>query len=99
MAIVSAENYLTSLRALRPELAARFKVKEIGLFGSVVRGEQSQGSDLDVLVEFDAGADLFDLCGLAAFLEQQFERKVDVVPRRALRAELRSAILHELVAA
>lgn len=99
MATTSVEHYLTVLRTLKPELAARYKVREIGVFGSFVRGEQNQVSDLDVLVEFEEGADLFDLVGLALFLEQVFQRAVDVVPKRALRAELRSAILSEVIPA
>lgn len=97
MVTMSIENYVATLRALKPELAARYKVKEIGIFGSFVRGEQNQASDVDVLVDFEEGADLFDLMGLALFLEQVFQREVDIVPRRALREELRSAILREVV--
>lgn len=93
----SVDNYLTTIRTLKPELAARYKVREIGLFGSFVRGEQNQASDVAVLVEFEEDADLFDLIGLALFLEQALEREVDVVPQRALRPELRSAILREVI--
>ena len=40
------EDILAKLKALKTEVAARFKVKEIGLFGSCVRGEQQKGSDI-----------------------------------------------------
>ncbi len=89
---------LTRLRSLKPSALVRFKAKEIGLFGSFVRGEQSAGSDIDVLVEFEEGADLFDLIGLSLFLEEEFQRNVDVVPKCALREELRGAVLREVVA-
>ena len=91
------EHLLARLRALKPEVAARYKVKEIGLFGSFVRGEQREVSDIDLLAEFDQGADLLDLVGLALFLEGELGRRVDVVPKRALREELRAAVLSEVV--
>jgi predicted nucleotidyltransferase len=94
---MNTKDILVRLGTLKPEMAARYKVREIGLFGSFVREEQSGGSDVDVLVDFDEGADLFDLVGLALFLEEELQRKVDVVPKRALRAELRETVLREVV--
>jgi len=49
---------LETLAAHREELKQRYRVKEIGVFGSVVRGEQKGTSDVDILVEFDEGARL-----------------------------------------
>ena len=83
---------------MKPFFTARYKAKEIGLFGSFVRGEQSASSDIDVLVEFEEGADLFDLIGLMLYLEEVFQRGVDFVPKRVLRAELQQSILHEVIA-
>jgi predicted nucleotidyltransferase len=91
------EDLLMKLRELKPTIAARYKAKEIGLFGSFVRGEQGASSDIDVLVDFEEEADLFDLIGLALHLEEALQRKVDVVPKRALRTELREAVLQEIV--
>ena len=71
--------------------------KEIGVFGSVVRGEQTDTSDLDVLVDFEEGADLLDLVGLGLFLEEKLNQKVDVVSKRALREEIKDVILREAV--
>lgn len=94
---MTTKDLLMTLRALKPKMAARYKVREVGLFGSFVRGEQGGSSDIDVLVDFGEGADLFDLVGLALFLEEELGRKVDVVPKRALRAELRESVLAEVV--
>jgi len=91
------QELLLRLRDLKPEIKKRFKAKEIQLFGSIVRGEQKEGSDIDVLVEFEEGADLFDLVALATFLEEQLQRRVDVIPKQALREELRDSILREAV--
>ena len=88
---------LAKLKALKPELQRRYKVREIGLFGSWVRGEQHERSDIDVLVDFEEGADLFDWIGLALYLEEALGSPVDVVSRKALRPELRTAVLDQVV--
>ena len=98
MTVINTEDVLIRLRELKPEVTARFKAKEIGLFGSFVRGEQNRSSDIDVLVEFEEEADLFDLVGMALFLEERLQRKVDVVPKRALRPELQEPVLGEVIA-
>ena len=95
---MSTEDILKKLKELKPVVIARYRTKEIGLFGSFARGEQTVNSDIDLLVEFEDGADLFDLVGLADYLEEAFQQKVDVVPKRALRPELREPILREVVA-
>jgi uncharacterized protein len=91
------EAVLTKLRELKPSITARYKVREIGLFGSFVRGEQGTSSDIDLLAEFEANADLFDLIGLELYLEEIFQRPVDVVPKQALRVELRETVLDQVV--
>ncbi len=95
---MNTEDLLKKLRRLKPEMKRRYKAKEIGLFGSFVRQQQSESSDIDILVEFEDGADLFDLMGLTLHLEEELQRKVDVVPRDALRPELRESVLREVVA-
>ena len=84
------------IEGLREELKTKYKVQEIGVFGSVIREEQRQTSDIDVLVDFEDGADLFDLVGLGLFLEEALHQKVDIVPKRALREEIRDAVLKEV---
>jgi uncharacterized protein len=94
---VVAETLLKRLRELKPHLKERYKAKQIQLFGSFIRGEQKGSSDIDILVDFEEGADLFDLIGLGIFLEEELQRKVDVVPQQALRIELQESILREAV--
>jgi predicted nucleotidyltransferase len=95
---MTTEDILGILRTVKPEVAVRFKARELGIFGSVARGGQADCSDVDILVDFAEGADLFDLVGLALYLEELLNRKVDVVPRQSLRPELQVAVLRELVA-
>jgi len=84
------------LKKLKADLK-RYRVKKIELFGSVTRSEQSKTSDIDILVDFEEHADLLDLSGLALFLEEKLKRKVDVVPRRALRQEIKKSVLKEAI--
>jgi predicted nucleotidyltransferase len=73
-----------------------FGVRQIGIFGSYVRGEQTQASDLDFLVEFDNPTfdNYFDL---KFFLEKLFGSQVDLVIKDTIKPRIRSAILEETV--
>ena len=85
------------LAQYKQELKEKFKVKEIGIFGSTIRGERRQTSDIDLLVDFKDEADLFDLMGLGLFLEEKLNQRVDVVPKRAIREEIKDRVLKEVV--
>jgi len=68
----------------------------VGVFGSVIREEQSENSDIDLLVELDTNGDLLDLVGIGQYLENIFHKRVDVVPKDALRQEFREQVLKEV---
>jgi len=87
---------LNELQERKGEVEQRYHVKRMGLFGSYSRGEQRVGSDIDILVDFNDDADLFDLAGLKIFLEEMFQSRVDVIPSRALREELKQAVLADV---
>ena len=75
-----------------------FHVKKIGLFGSMARGEAKKTSDLDFLVEFETGQETFDnFMELKFFLEDLFNKKIDLVTFEALRPQMKAAILGEVV--
>ncbi|MGB9700441.1 MAG: nucleotidyltransferase family protein [Thermodesulfobacteriota bacterium] len=84
------------LRAHKQELYAKYKVTEIGVFGSVIRGEQKKGSDIDILVEFEEIPDLLKFINLERYLSRILKKKVDLVRKEAIRPELRSVILSEV---
>ena len=90
------DDILNTLRDLKPDLA-QYKVKEIALFGSFIRNEQNDSSDIDVLLDFEEDASLFDLVRVGDFLEDKLHHKVDVVPKESLRKEIRQSILQEMV--
>ena len=74
-----------------------YGVKNIGVFGSFARGEEKEGSDIDVLVDFNEGAKTFDhFMELKFFLEDLFGRKIDLVTVTALRPQLKEGILKEV---
>ncbi len=88
---------IDSIKSLKEDIRKKYRAEVVGIFGSFVRGEEKETSDIDLLVEFSADADLFDFVGLSIFLEERLGRKVDVVPRDTVRAELREIILEEAV--
>ena len=70
-------------------------VKRASLFGSVVRGELTDESDIDILVEFKGRKSLLDLVGLKLELEEMLKRKVDVLTYNSLHPLLKDKILCE----
>ncbi|MEW6675832.1 MAG: nucleotidyltransferase family protein [Nitrospirota bacterium] len=86
------------LKDHKEELKKRYKIKEIGVFGSYIRGEQKKrGSDIDILVEFEELPDIFMLIDLEDHLKKLLGKKVDVVRKEAIRPELKESILKETV--
>lgn len=67
-------------------------------FDSVIRGEEREDSDIDLLVDFLPGSTLLDQVGLIDTLSGKLGRKVDVVSERALNKYLRHRILQEAIA-
>ena len=89
---------LSLLREHEPELKMRFGVAKIGIFGSFARREERPESDVDVLVTFDEGKKTFDnFMGTKFYLEDLFQRKVDLVTDAALKPLIRDPILQEVV--
>jgi len=76
----------------------KHQVKRAALFGSVARGEASEDSDVDLLVEFEGRKSLLDLVGLKLDLEDNFHRKFDVLTYDSLHPLLKERILKEQVA-
>lgn len=92
-----AGRFVKTIRAHMPELEERYKVKSVGVFGSYVRGDQDETSDLDVLVDFDEPPSLFEFVRLESYLSQILGVEVDLVMRSALKPRVGQRILNELV--
>ncbi len=78
-------------------LREKYGVKEIGIFGSYVRREQENKSDLDVLVDYEESPSLFELVDLQNYLSELLGVKVDVVMKSALKQRIGARILKEVV--
>ncbi len=86
------------LKAKREEIlrvCAKYGARNVRVFGSVARGEADEASDIDFLVEMEAGRSLFDLGGLQYELEHLLGCPVDVVTERGLKARIRDRVLRE----
>jgi predicted nucleotidyltransferase len=85
------------LRMNKSSLAERFKLKEIGIFGSRVRGEERKKSDVDILVEFYEVISLLDFVALERQLSELVGEKVDLVMKSALKPRIGKHILREVM--
>ena len=72
-------------------------VTRSALFGSVVRNEESEDSDIDILVDFPRGKGLFEFAGLQFQLEDALKKKVDLVEYESLHPLLKDRILAEQI--
>jgi predicted nucleotidyltransferase len=93
------DRILKTLSELKPELKPRYKVKEIGVFGSFVRGEQTEASDVDILVELEEPIGFFKFLELEEYLASRLGLKVDLVSKKALKPTIGRYILEEVVMA
>lgn len=85
------------LEQQKPALAKRFKVGEIGIFGSYLRGEQTAASDLDLVVSFREPVSLLEFVHLENHLSDVLGVKVDLVMKSALKPRIGKHILEEVV--
>jgi predicted nucleotidyltransferase len=89
-------DFLRSRRADILRLARAHGASNVRIFGSVARGEAAEGSDLDLLVDMDAGRSMLDLCALEEDLEQMLHSRVEIGTKLSPRVQVR--VLREAVA-
>ncbi len=93
---LSSDEILRRIEESRDEIK-KFGVRRIGLFGSCAEGGQKKESDVDILVEFERGKKTFDnYMELKFFLEDLFDRKVDLVILESLKPDLKPHILRSV---
>ena len=93
--MVSQNDIIDKLKELKPELYKDFRVKKIGLFGSFSNESYSEESDIDLLVELEKPIG-WKFLSLEIYLEKVFNRKVDLVTKKALKSQLRDQILNQV---
>ena len=79
------------------DILNKYKVRTIGLFGSYVRGDQQDKSDLDILVEFESPVGFFKFLEIEEYLEEITGIKVELVTKKALKPRIGEYILREVV--
>jgi predicted nucleotidyltransferase len=92
---MSTSDIEAKLQQIKPVLAEKFHVSEIGYFGSYVTGNQTANSDLDLIVEFSQpiGWSFFTL---ESFLEQALGLRIDLVTKSALKSRIKESILNQV---
>ncbi len=80
------DEILEKLRLHKAEIFARFPLTELGVFGSYARGENTEDSDLDVLIEYDRkiGISIFDLIRIQKFLKRITKKEIDICTKKQI---------------
>ncbi len=89
------ESQIDKYKRLILPVLKKYGVIKASLFGSIVRGEMTNDSDIDILVEFQDGKTLLDLVGLQNALIEKLKRKVDVITYNSIHPLLKDQILAE----
>ncbi len=86
----------TLLQSLKTELATKYHVRSLGLFGSVVRDDFSSNSDIDIIVDFSQpiGIEFIDL---ADYIERKLDKKVDLVSKNGIKENYYKSIEREII--
>ena len=87
------------IEKIEPILKTEYHITELGIFGSYVRGEQTDSSDVDILVEFDPNFDfgLFTYCHIQNYISDTLNKKVDLVMKISLKPYIGQHILEEVI--
>lgn len=88
---------ITERRAEICRLAERYRAGDVRVFGSVARGENTEASDVDLLIKTRPGCSLFDLGGLLEDLQELLGCRVDLVTEDGLKPRLRERVLREAI--
>lgn len=91
------EKILKLLAQHKPELVRRFGINYLALFGSMARDEAQEGSDVDVMVEFEGSPTAKRYFGVQFYLEDLLECPIDLVQKDVVRPELKPYIERDLI--
>jgi predicted nucleotidyltransferase len=93
--MINKQSILIFLKENKQQLKNRYQVNKIGLFGSFARGEETNTSDIDILVDMPSSFDnYFDL---KYFLEENFQREVDLGKEKQLRLLIKKQIMKDII--
>jgi len=89
--------YIEEIKRKILPILRNYGVKRVGLFGSYVRGEMKEDSDIDILIEIEKNISLLDFVGLKQEIEEVLRKKVDLVEYDTIKPLLKERILSEQV--
>ena len=95
MKIINKQFILSFLKENKQQLKNKYQVNKIGLFGSFSRDEETNKSDIDILVDMPSSFDNY--FNLKYFLEENFHREVDLGKEQQLRLLIKKQILQEII--
>ncbi len=81
----------------KPIVQEKYKVKELGIFGSYVRGEQNESSDVDISIAFEKAPSLLKFIELETYLSETIGIQVDLVIKQVLKPRIGENILAEVI--
>lgn len=81
----------------KQSICENYQITEIAIFGSYARGEETEASDIDILVDYETAPTFIMLVELRDYLTQLFGRKVDIVTKNGLKPRIRDRILGEAI--
>jgi uncharacterized protein len=96
-AVMNRQAILERLNAEAPGLRRKYGVKSLAVFGSMARGDDREGSDVDILVTFEGTPTFDNFMGLKLDLEELLGRPVDLGTPETLRPEMRAAVEQDLI--
>jgi predicted nucleotidyltransferase len=91
------DEVISLLKKEKVFLKKKYKVNEIGVFGSYARGEQEEDSDIDILIDKDEAIGLLKLANLQNYLSSLIGIKVDLVIKKSLKPQIGKNILKEII--
>ena len=96
--IYSIEEIKNKIKENEQFLKDKYHIRNFLLFGSYAKGEQTQDSDIDLLVDFQKVIDMFEMIDLQDYLQNIFGKKVDLGTRNGLKSFIKETILKEAIA-
>jgi hypothetical protein len=85
------------LSVQKKSLCEKYQITELGVFGSYARGEQTEASDVDILVDYEVAPTFIMLVELRDYLSDVFGLKVDIVTKNGLKSRIRDRVLSEAI--
>jgi len=96
--VYSIEEIRYKIKENEEILKEKYHVRSFLLFGSYAKGEQTEKSDIDLLVDFKKVVDMFEMVDLQDYLQKLFGKKIDLGTKKGLKSFIKKSILKEAIA-